>query len=50
MKDEGKTKEQLLKELKTLNERLAKLERAEIERKRTEDVIKRNLNILGVAN
>jgi hypothetical protein len=40
MKDEGKTKEQLLRELRTLKERLAKLERVEIERKRAEEALR----------
>ncbi|MEE9474644.1 MAG: PAS domain S-box protein, partial [Candidatus Hydrothermarchaeaceae archaeon] len=46
MKDRGKTKEQLFKELKTLQGRLAKLERVETERKQAEEKLKKTMNHL----
>ncbi len=41
MKDRGKTKEPLFKELKTLQGRLAKLERAETECRQAEEALKK---------
>lgn len=47
MRDKEKTKEQILKELKTLKERLAELESAEIERKRAEEELQRSERFLA---
>ena len=41
MRDEGKTKEQLVRELAATRQRITELEAAETERKRVEQVLRR---------
>jgi phage regulator Rha-like protein len=43
MKDERKTKEQLINELVEMRQRIAELEASETERKRTEEALRRSL-------
>ena len=42
MRDEGKTKEQLIKELAEMRRRISELEASEAERRRVEEELKRN--------
>lgn len=46
MKHEDKTKEELVQELVKLRQRIAQLERSEIQRKRAEKVLRKNENKL----
>ncbi len=49
MKDEEKTKEQLVNELMLLRQRIAELEKAESERKRAEEALRNSQERLNLA-